>query len=52
MRRRVIAKRAEARLDLIEIGIFIAEGNSEAADRFLDDLEKTSPGAREGPPQF
>lgn len=41
MSRRVVSKTPQARLDLIEAGVFIAEGNPEAADRFLDAIHKT-----------
>jgi toxin ParE1/3/4 len=41
MSRRVVSKTPQARLDLIEAGLYIAEGNPEAADRFHDALNKT-----------
>ena len=41
MSRRVVSKSTEARIDLIEAGIYIAEGDPDAADRFHNDLEKT-----------
>ena len=41
MSRRVVSTTPQARLDLIEAGLFIAEGNPEAADRFLDAIHKT-----------
>jgi len=41
MSRRVVSKTPQARLDLIEAGLFIAEGDPDAADRFHDALSKT-----------
>lgn len=41
MSRRVVSKTPQARLDLIEAGLYIAEGNPDAADRFHDALDKT-----------
>ncbi len=41
MSRRVVSTTPQARLDLIEAGLYIAEGNPDAADRFHDALNKT-----------